>query len=332
MSRASRVSSAVVSWTSRVSRRPPERATIAATSRNTRTSEPRRSRLASVTRMSAMRSRRTCRLGLETIAESAHRFYQTAGGAELGAEPLHMHVDGACLNVGRGLPHRLEEMAARLHAAAPLREHQEQPVLSRCEVDRSAVDEHAMFAAIDVYRSNREHVGSDGRPRSHSPQNRTDAQHEFLRTEWFREIVVRAEGKATHTIRFFHARGEHEDADTQRRLRRAQLLENLVPRDVGKHQIEDDEHRLLASSSVEGVGTRRGRGDTIASLGEVIHDEGDDVRFVVNNQDALASWSRRVGYSCHARAPSAACAGWSARVAASRRSIFATIISMATGL
>ena len=76
----------------------------------------------------------------QPVAEAAHGLDQVAGRTELRAQPLHVHVDGARLDVGRGFPHRLEQVRARLHAAAPLGEREQQLVLGRRELDRRSVD------------------------------------------------------------------------------------------------------------------------------------------------------------------------------------------------
>jgi hypothetical protein len=41
----------------------------------------------------------------ESIAESSDGFDHVTGGAEFGAQALHMHVNRACLNIRRGVPH-----------------------------------------------------------------------------------------------------------------------------------------------------------------------------------------------------------------------------------
>ena len=94
------------------------------------------------------------------------------------------------------------------------------------------------------------------------------------------------------------------------------------------HQTENDERRTFATRRLESIRTVGCRRDAVSHFPEMKDDERDDVRIVVDNENALTSRDGRVRH-----------AGllsdwftWSARGAARRRPIFATIISMATGL
>src|SRR4051812_2212700 len=71
----------------------------------------------------------------QSIPESTHRLDEIARGAELRAQPLHVHVDGPRLNVRRGLPHTLEQLCAALHASAAVGEDHEKLVFRCGKVD-----------------------------------------------------------------------------------------------------------------------------------------------------------------------------------------------------
>ena len=99
-----------------------------------------------------------------------------------------------------------------------------------------------------------EDVRRSGAARAQSPQDRADAQHELLRAERLREVVVGAERQASNAVGLFAASGEHEDGHLARRGLGAQLLENVVARRTGQHEVEDDERGALlpAASSASG--------------------------------------------------------------------------------
>src|ERR1043166_612789 len=109
---------------------------------------------------SASGARRPARpLRFHAITEAAHRFDEASGHAEFLPETLHMHVDGARLQIGCGSPHGLEQLEPMLHPAAPLGEQQEKLVLGRREVDVLAIDGDAVRAAIDAQRRDEHEIG-----------------------------------------------------------------------------------------------------------------------------------------------------------------------------
>ena len=103
--------------------------------------------------------------------------------------------------------------------------------------------------------------------RAEAAQDRADAQHELLRAERLREVVVGAEREAANAIRLFAARGEHEHRDVARGRLRAKLLEHVVARGARQHEIEHDERRdvpVARRSSASGPDRRRR--DTVAGF------------------------------------------------------------------
>src|SRR5271167_2977145 len=115
--------------------------TTHATSTLTTISEPRSSRWVSLIAQPKLagRSRRARVARLEPVAEAPDGFDQFTRGAQLGAEALDVHVDGARLDVGCGIPHRFQQMPAGLDPAAPLGERQEELELGRGQIDIVAV-------------------------------------------------------------------------------------------------------------------------------------------------------------------------------------------------
>ena len=178
-----------------------------------------------------------------------------------------------------------------------------------------------MLVAVDRDRADGEDVGRAGAAGAQAAQDRADAQHELLRAERLREIVVGAEREAANAVVLFAARREHEHRHVARRRLRAKLLEHVVARRAGQHEIEDDERGRSCRAAVERVGSGGRRRDAIAGFDEVVRDERDDVRFVVDDEHALAgdgaTARSRVGRPSRARV---------------RRWILATIISIAMAL
>src|ERR1051325_8576317 len=132
-------------------------------------------------------------------------------------------------------------MRTTLHASTPLRKDEQQLVFGWCEVDQPPVARYAMLRAVDRDRAEGENVGGPDTARAEPAENRADAEHELLRTEGLREIIIGAERQAPNAILFFAACGEHEHRDVARGRLGTQLLEDVVARRAGQHQVEDDE-------------------------------------------------------------------------------------------
>src|SRR4051794_37632372 len=96
----------------------------------------------------------------QSVAEASNSFDEITGHSEFAAQTLHMHVDGACLDVRRGVPHRLEKIGTILHPSTPLGERQQQLVLGGSEIYLLVVHANAMLAPVDGYGTNSQHVGS----------------------------------------------------------------------------------------------------------------------------------------------------------------------------
>src|SRR5689334_13243767 len=119
-------------------------------------------------------------------------------------------------------------MSSRLHSATSLRQHEQQLVLGGREVDRNAVDQDTVLTPVDVDRTDREDVRWRGGRRSYSSQNRADTEHELLRAEWLREIVIGTEAEPPYAVWLFDAGRQHQHADVPGGLRGSELLEDLV--------------------------------------------------------------------------------------------------------
>ena len=81
-------------------------------------------------------------------------------------------------------------------------------------------------------------------PRAAAPQDGADPSGELARGEGLDDVVVRAELEPEHAIDLLTPGGEHHDRDV--RLP-ADLPRQITPVAVGKHHVEQDEVRRLAS-------------------------------------------------------------------------------------
>src|SRR6266851_6918835 len=100
----------------------------------------------------------------EAVSCAPYGLDAAAGGAQLTAQPLQVHVHGASLDVRVRLPDRLEQLRAALHAAFALDQGMEQLELSRCEVDFRAVHKDPVGHLVDQDRSGAEPAaGGEGR-------------------------------------------------------------------------------------------------------------------------------------------------------------------------
>ena len=202
-----------------------------------------------------------------------------------------MHVHGARLDVRRGLPHRLEEVRAAERAAAALGERAQQAELRGGELDLLVVDPHAVRGTVDADRTGDEHVAGVRRS-FHAAQDGSHAEDELLGAERLGQIVVRAEREPAYAVDLFLARREHHDRDAARGVVALQFLEHVEPGHARKHEVEHDEGGMFAARERERIRTGGGRGDAVPRLREVIDDERDDVRLVVDDEHALARHGR----------------------------------------
>ncbi len=214
--------------------------------------------------------------------------------AGFGAQALHVHVDGAGLNVRLRLPDRLEQLRPRLHAVPALDQALEQLELGRGELDFLPLRRHPMRGAVEDDRSADEAAAGGDRRCGEASQNRADAQHQLLRRKRLREVIVRAKGEALYAVGLILAGRQQQHADVARLVATAQLREHLesgVPR---QHEIEDDQIGPFLTGRPQRVRARPGGGDAIAVLCKVIRDERRDIGLVVYDEDAMWGGSCRL--------------------------------------
>lgn len=148
-----------------------------------------------------------------------------------------MDIDGAGGNVRLSGPNLGEDGVAGDCLAAVVHEQAEEVGFLGGQVHRGIVFEK--FAAGEVGGNAAEVEAHDGRELFlvNPPQERGDAGEEFIRGEWFDDVIVGARAQAEDTIRNLAAGGEHENAAVETILARA--VTNIDTGGPGKHDIKN---------------------------------------------------------------------------------------------
>ena len=125
-----------------------------------------------------------------------------------------------------------------------------------------------------------------------SPRHRAHPRHELVRAERLGDVVVGAELEAADAVRFFGARGQHDDGHAGGGLVGAQRLADIEAAHARQHDVEDDDvDRMVAD-----VGERlvAGRRDVRrpAGLLQVVGDELRDIAIVFGNEDVHRGGAR----------------------------------------
>ena len=119
---------------------------------------------------------------------------------------------------------------------------------------------------------------------SRAAKNRLHAGDELARVERLRQVVVGADLEADDLVDVLVARGEHQDRHLGAA---AQTAADLDPVDVGQHQVEDDQRRLLALGFRQRVLPGLGNVHVVARVLEVERDERRDRGFVLDDEHFL---------------------------------------------
>ena len=175
----------------------------------------------------------------------------------------------------------------------------QQVELLRRKLDLLVADVHLTPACVDVQVAVLDRLvlalAALGRG---ATEDRADARNELARIERLRQVVVGADLESDDLVDVLVARGQHQDRHVGVL---ADALADLDPVDVGKHQVEHDQRRILGRGQCERLRAVRGRLDDVARVLQVERNERGDRALVLDDQD------RRCG-SCH-RASHSYCCG-----------------------
>src|SRR2546429_2246276 len=146
-----------------------------------------------------------------------------------------------------------------------------------------------MCSALDTKRPNLPDIVRILVTRLYASEYRGNAKHKLLRAERLGQIVVSAHAEAFDSVAFLAARRQHQHRDAGSSWICPQLFHHFEARQSGQHQVEHDYRRLFSSSSGQTFRSARCGRDGVAGFREVVGYEGDDVGFVINDEDAVRS-------------------------------------------
>ena len=119
-----------------------------------------------------------------------------------------------------------------------------------------------------------------------APQDRLHAEQELAHAERLHDVVVGAELEADDAIDLLALRGEHDDLGVARRRVALQRLADLGARDVGQHEVEQDEVGPLLAREAEPFFALARDEDLVALLAEVVVEDLLDVGLILDDQDS----------------------------------------------
>ena len=211
-----------------------------------------------------------------------------------------MAVDGAVEGVVVLAEHAIAELRTGPGHAGHLRQGHEQVELGAREPDVLAGAPDLARGLVDLkveIRARR--VGGrrrDGGPRHRreAPEHGTHAGDELARLEGLGDVVVGADLEARHPVDDVVASGEHDDRGPP--TGGAELAQDVEPRAPGKHDVEDDQVRLVLERRRECRIAVAGVPDLVALAGKVGPHDLADVGLIVDDQDAAhGAGHRRAG-------------------------------------
>ena len=156
--------------------------------------------------------------------------------------------------------------------------------LDRGQVDLGAVDAHGVRGEVELEPVGAQHRLRDARVGA--PQRGLQARDELARPERLGHVVVGARLQRADLLVLLADRAQHED----RHLRPlAQRLRDLDPVAVGQHEVDDRRRRRVQRGRVERLLDRRRLQDLEARVAQDDLQRPQDLRLVVDDQDALGS-------------------------------------------
>jgi|CXWL01.1.fsa_nt_gi hypothetical protein len=194
-----------------------------------------------------------------------------------------MGVDGAGLDGGGNTPYVLKETSTGLNAALPFHQILEEAIFQRGERDLVAIDVATVLREVQTKESD-DQLRRQRFALNASLQQGLDAPDEFSNAERFAQIAVCAGGEAFNAVGFFVFRSEHENRDLRGVRLAAQCSAQLHARDVGKHDVENDDIGTMRLDELQRIGAVMRDESLEASLSGVERNERGEVGFVVDDE------------------------------------------------
>ena len=199
----------------------------------------------------------------------------------------HEHAEVLRLIGGMRAPHGLQDGAVGQHAAGMLGKKREQLELLGREPHGLAVSDHPESFPIDDQAASDHRFARRG-GRVDAPKVGPDAGEQLFGAKRLGHVVVGAGVERAHLVPFRAARREHQDRDARGLPHLAAHLDAV---DIRQAQIQHDEIGAVALHRRQRRTAGAGGHDLIPARPQQRSHGGDDVLFVVDDEDA-----RRHGY------------------------------------
>ena len=204
-----------------------------------------------------------------------------------------MHIHCPRLHVRLGAPYSLEKVLTPLSQAAAVYHKKKQPVLCRRKSHVHSPDTDPMPGPVDDDRADRVRLARDSRS-TRSPQNRPDSQNQLIRVERLCEVIICAKRQSLDAVGVLTQGGEHQECAVPCAGISAEGSHNVKSRHVGKHEIEQDEGNAAHSALFNRFLTGKGCNGLITSGRKMVSGELDDVRLVVDDENAVSAGRYRL--------------------------------------
>ena len=118
------------------------------------------------------------------------------------------------------------------------------------------------------------------------PHNRLNAQHQFADAERFDHVIVHAQFEAQDAINLLALGGEHQHGNRGGRLVLLQLPAHVIAGNVGQHQVQQDDVRVLLLREPKPLAPAHGLADLVSGLLQVVFEDLLKVGLVFDDQDS----------------------------------------------
>src|SRR3954452_12944471 len=251
----------------------------------------RRPRAASASRPATSRTRRDmalrggARRGPQGVADAPGRVDQRRSGAvQLLAQVGDVGLEHAGVSSEIVFPDVVEDLRAREHAPRVQHEEAQQAVLRGGEVHGlpGAADLARLLVELEVLEDEAARVGLR---QAGAAEDRPDPGDELLEGERLRDVVVTAHREPADLVLGRVAGGEEDDREAG--ALGAEAARHLEALHVGEHDVKDHEVGPERGHRLQGGGAVPGGLHLEALIAEGHRDDVGDVRFVVDDEDAL---------------------------------------------
>src|SRR5208282_1766790 len=154
---------------------------------------------------------RLVQLRQKAVADAPDGVQVLGDRAELFAQPPHVGINGAGVDVAFVFPHVPQELIAGLDMADALDQQGEELEFGGGQLDAFALDRHQMAGDIDVQRT--EDEGGLGLRTGVLFEPFLDAEYQLARTERLGDVIGRPQFQAQYAVYLAGAGGEHDDRD-----------------------------------------------------------------------------------------------------------------------